>query len=172
MNKEPVKFLKDYIDYLPHKGRVLDIAMGEGRNAIFLSEAGFRVDGVEISEDSIRKALAEAERRKLKINVFRCDLEKNEFNPPDESYDAIICFYYLQRSLFQRIKKWLKKGGMLMYQTFTVENLKYQGRPRNPEHVLKENELLKSFLEFRIHFYRECVLNGETAVASLIAEKF
>lgn len=171
MNKKPVEFLMDYFDYLPREGRVLDIAMGEGRNALFLAERGNIVDGVDISDKSIQIAQSEAKHSNLEINTYNLNLEKNQFKSPDCTYDAIICFYYLQRSLFPYIKKWLKKGGILIYQTFTVDNLKYQNRPRNPEHVLHENELLISFINFRMHFYRECVLNNETAVASIIAEK-
>ncbi len=171
MDKNPVKFLRDYVDYLPKKGKTLDIAMGEGRNAIYLAEKGNAVDGVEISSESISAAISNAKRRGVKVNIYKSDLEQNGFHADEESYNAIICFYYLQRSLFPHIKRWLKKGGIFMCQTFTVDNLKYQTRPRNPNHVLKENELLMSFVDFRVHFYRECVLDGETAVASIIAEK-
>jgi len=170
IGEEPVEFLVDNVSLLP-KGRVLDIAMGEGRNALFLAENGFMVDGIERSEEAIKTAFLRAEKRMLHLNIIKADLEKFEFNPDENSYDIIICFYYLQRTLFPFIKKWLKKNGIIVYQTFTIDNLKYQNRPKNPDHVLQHNELLKAFLDFRINFYRECVLNNETAVASLIAEK-
>ena len=57
----PAKFLVENVDLLP-KGRVLDIAMGTGRNAIYLAGLGFEVEGVDISPEAISIALASAER--------------------------------------------------------------------------------------------------------------
>src|SRR3972149_10905123 len=54
--KEPVAFLREHIDLLP-RGKALDIAMGEGRNAVFLAKNGFSVDGCDVSEVAIKKAL-------------------------------------------------------------------------------------------------------------------
>ena len=52
--KEPVEFLREHIDLLP-RGKALDIAMGEGRNAVFLAKNGFDVDCCDISESAIKK---------------------------------------------------------------------------------------------------------------------
>ena len=52
--KEPVAFLREHIDVLP-KGKALDVAMGEGRNAVFLAKNGFEVDGCDISEIAVKK---------------------------------------------------------------------------------------------------------------------
>ena len=170
LGTEPVEFLKQNINRLP-KGKALDIAMGEGRNAVYLAEAGWEVDGIEVSEAAIKKALALTAKNNVTINAIKGDLEKHECEIEKGKYDLISCFYYLQRDLFPEIKAGLKAGGMVIYQTFTVDNLKYQDHPRNPDHVLQPNELLRFFLDCRIIFYRECVLNNETAVASIIAQK-
>ena len=167
---EPVEFLVEHIGRLT-KGKALDIAMGEGRNAVYLTKKGYEVDGVEFSEEGIKKALALAQKNNVTINAIRADLEKHEHRIEKEKYDLISCFYYLQRDLFPEIKEGLKKGGMVICQTFTTDNLKYQPHPKNPDHVLQPNELFRYFLDLRIIFYRECVLNNETAVASIIAQK-
>ena len=167
---EPVEFLVEHIERL-QKGRALDIAMGEGRNAVYLAKAGYEVDGVEFSDEGIKKALAFAKKNNVIINAIKADLEKHEYRIEKEKYDLISCFYYLQRDLFSEIKEGLKKGGMVIYQTFTTDNLKYQPHPRNPDHVLQPNELFRYFIDLRIIFYRECVLNNETAVASIIVQK-
>ena len=60
--KEPNPFLKKHIRLLP-KGKALDIATGEGRNAVFLAQHGFEVDAVDISEKGLKKA-QEISRRK------------------------------------------------------------------------------------------------------------
>ena len=55
LGKEPNPFLKKHIHLLP-RGKALDIATGEGRNAVFLAQHGFEVDAVDISEKGLRKA--------------------------------------------------------------------------------------------------------------------
>ena len=82
----------------------------------------------------------------------------------------IICFNYLQRSLIPQIKKGIRSGGMVVYETFIVDQAQF-GRPRNPDHLLKHNELLDMFREFRCLRYREGILEERKAVASLIAQK-
>ena len=53
---KPARFLVDNLDLLP-KGRALDVAMGGGRNAIYLSKMGFEVDGIDVSPERVRSAL-------------------------------------------------------------------------------------------------------------------
>ena len=167
--KEPVEFLRKHIDLLP-RGKALDIAMGEGRNAVFLAKNGFSVDGCDISEVAIKKALDLATENNVKIHAFVADLET--YKLPKDTYDVIACFYYLQRDMAPQMKEALKPGGMIIYETYTLENceLGLEG-PKNKEYLLKPNELLNMFRDFKIIYYRELVLNNKKAVASLIAQK-
>ena len=50
---EPAPILKNYID-LAGGRKALDIAAGNGRNALFLAEQGFTVDAVDISDSGLR----------------------------------------------------------------------------------------------------------------------
>jgi len=86
------------------------------------------------------------------------------------AYDLVICFNYLQRSLMSHIKGWLKPGGMLVYETFIVDQAQF-GRPHNPAHLLRHNELLRIFRDFRVLRYREGIFEGKKAIASLLAQK-
>ncbi len=54
INQEPSALLLDYLHLLP-KGRVLDVAMGKGRNALYLAKHGFEVEGVDINETSVKE---------------------------------------------------------------------------------------------------------------------
>lgn len=167
--KEPVEFLREHVDLLS-RGKALDIAMGEGRNAVFLAKNGFDVDGCDISESAIKKALDLATENNVKIHAFVADLET--YKLPKNTYDVIACFYYLQRDLVPQMKEALKPGGMMIYETYTIENreLGFEG-PKNKDYLLKPNELLDLFKDFKIIYYRELVLNNKKAVASLIAKK-
>lgn len=167
--KEPVTFLREHIDVLS-KGKALDVAMGEGRNAVFLAKNGFEVDGCDISETAIKKALELAREMRVDIHAFAADLEI--YRLPENTYDVISCFYYLQRDLFAQMKNALKPGGMIIYETYTTENLErgFDG-PKNKDYLLQPNELLHAFKDLKIIYYREMVVDGKKAVASLIARK-
>ncbi|MBM4055898.1 MAG: class I SAM-dependent methyltransferase [Planctomycetes bacterium] len=167
--KEPVAFLREHIELLP-KGKALDIATGEGRNAVFLAKSGFVVDCCDVSEIAIEKAKNLAAQNNVQINAFVADLE--EYELPKNSYEVITCFYYLQRDLIPQMKEALKKGGMIVYETFTLENIEHGfDGPKNKEYLLEMNELLNFFRDFKIIMYRECVVDNRKAIASLIAEK-
>jgi len=170
--KEPNPFLKKHIRLLP-KGRALDIAAGEGRNAVFLAQHGFEVDAVDISEIGLKKGQKLARGKGVKINTFLVDLDQYQIGK--ERYDLIANFYFLKRRLIPRIKKGLKKRGRVIFETYLLEHRTLgTGGPRQAKYFLKPNELLRLFKDFTILFYREGIFREggkRKAVASLIAEK-
>jgi len=170
--KKPNPFLKKLIHLLP-KGRALDIAAGEGRNAVFLAQHGFEVDAVDISEKGLKKAQKLARAKGIKINIFLVDLD--QYRVEKERYDLIANFYFLKRPFIPRIKKGLKKGGRVIFETYLLEHRTLgTGGPKQAKYYLKPNELLMLFKDFRILFYREGIFREggkKKAVASLIAEK-
>jgi 2-polyprenyl-3-methyl-5-hydroxy-6-metoxy-1,4-benzoquinol methylase len=172
LGKDPNPFLKKHIRLLP-KGKALDIATGEGRNAVFLAQHGFEVDALDISEKGLKKTQKLARERGVKVNTFLVDLGQYEIEK--ERYDLIANFYFLKRRLIPRIKKGLKKGGRVIFETYLLEHRKLgTGGPKQAKYFLKPNELLRLFKNFRILFYREGIFRegGKMkAVASLIAEK-
>ena len=165
---EPAQFLVDNIALLP-KGRVLDVAMGAGQNAIYLAKMGFEVEGVDISPEAVSSALELARKSGVNIRAQVADLEK-EYHIEKGAYEVIICFKYLQRSLIPQIKDGLCKGGIVVYETFIVDQARF-GKPKNPDYLLRHNELLDMFRDFRCLRYREGIVEDRKAVASIIAEK-
>ncbi len=169
--KRPLKFLEEKLGLLV-KGKALVLAMGEGRNAVFLAENGFDVDGCDVSDKAIEKSKLFARERGVTLNAFVADLE--EYKIPANTYDLITCFYYTQIDLIPQIKEALKKGGMVIFETYSIDQLKY-GKdapgPKNPAYLLKHNELLDLFRDFHIIFYREGEIAENKSVASLIAQK-
>jgi tellurite methyltransferase len=165
--KEPARFLVENLGQLK-LGRVLDIAMGEGRNAVFLAKKGFDVVGVDISEVAIRKARRLARENKVRISTVSADLNKYQIAP--ESYDVIMVFYYLQRSLAAQIVRGLKPGGVLLFETHTLEQAK-RDKSYNRDYLLAKDELKAMFgKELEIVKYHEAD-DGKDAVASLVARK-
>jgi len=164
----PAKFLVENISLLP-KGRILDVAMGDGRNAIYLVARGFQAEGIDISREAIEKAQLSAKGQGIEIVAHLVDLEKDPYIQPGR-YDVIICFRYLQRSLIPYMKSGLKQGGIVVYETYTIDQIQF-GKPKNPDFLLKRNELLDLFSDFHIIKYHEGIFEDKKAVAGIIARK-
>ena len=164
--REAVPFLQEHVDLLP-KGAVLDLAMGEGRNGVFLATKGFDVTGVDISKEGLKKAKALAAQRSVTLTTIVADLEEYTITP--NTFDVIICTYYLQRNLFPKIAAALKPGGMALVETYTMDHRQY--RPRfNPDYLLEPNELMTMLPGLRVLRYQE-VDSGQAAFASILAQK-
>ena len=84
------------------------------------------------------------------------------------TYNVVVCTYYLQRNLFPQIKEALKRGGMAVVETYNKDYLKY--KDFNPKYLLKHNELPEIFKDFQIILYQN-VDNGKEAFSSIIARK-
>ncbi|MZG52505.1 MAG: class I SAM-dependent methyltransferase [Nitrospinae bacterium] len=164
--KEPCEWLKTQSGLLPGGGKALDIAAGEGRNSVFAASLGFEVVSMDISEVALAKAQRLADEKNVKITILSTDLDNSSL--PENEYDLVLCFNFLERKLFPEIRKTLKPGGILFYETFNVDYLKYSNFKK--EWVLEPNELLKAFNDFRILRYQE-VDEDPKAFSSLIARK-
>lgn len=164
--KEAIPFLQDHVDLLP-KGPVLDLAMGEGRNGVFLATKGFQVTGVDISDEGLKKAQALAGERGVTIKTIVADLET--YDIPPNSFDVIICTYYLQRDLFPKIVTALKPGGIALIETYTMDHVQYQPR-FNQAYLLQPNELLTMLPGLRVLRYQEAD-SGHAAFASILAQR-
>ena len=172
LGKGPNPFLKKHISLLS-KGNALDIATGEGRNAVFLAQNGFGVDAVDISQEGLKKTRKLAREKGVKVNTLLVDLDHYQIEK--DRYDLIANFYFLKRRLIQRIRKGLRKGGRVVFETYILEHRTLgTGGPKQAKYFLKPNELLRLFKDFRILFYREGIFREggkRKAIASLIAEK-
>jgi tellurite methyltransferase len=172
--QEPSSFLKEILQsdhWSIPLGKALDIAAGKGRNAIFLAERGFEVVGIDVSSVALKEAQRCAEEKSLHIAWQQADLEQIEL--PPARYDLVLNFNYLQRPLVQQIKKTLKPGGRVIFETYLTDQSTI-GHPKNPAYLLRHNELLEFFRDFRVLYYREgkFLQSGERAfLAGLLAQK-
>lgn len=171
----PSKWLLEHEDLLQKlpKGKGLDIASGFGRNSFYLEKMGFHMDAVDVSDIAIDWMKEEAAKNKLNLSPYRLDLAEAPF--PHTDYSLIICFNFLFRDLFPMMKKSLKSGGLLFYETVYSDDTDILGNKMNPDYILEKNELLQVFHDFRIRAYREKVVETATgkqkALASIVVEK-
>ena len=164
--KEPCEWLKSNSNLLVGKGKALDIAGGEGRNGVFVATLGYEVVSLDISDVALAKAKKLAKEKNVKITTVSTDLDKIAL--PENEHDLVLCFNFLERKLFPKIRNTLKSDGILIYETFNVDYLKYSSFKK--EWVLEPNELLNVFDDFRVLRYRE-VDEEPQAFSSIIAQK-
>lgn len=154
----PSPLLISQLPRLP-RGKVLDVATGQGRHAYFLATQGFSVHGIDRNRNALAFLDAQAqETGGLPITTEYIDLESDDLNPPDlgtEAYDVILVFFYLYRPIFPQLMKALKPGGVILYETFLLDNHLHRHHPRRKEFCLESNELLALFRDFQILHYDE-----------------
>ncbi len=170
--REPARFLLEHMDLLPAGGSALDVAMGTGRNALYLASLGYEVTGIDISPVAVERFRAEAERRGLRVEAVCADLASYEL--PREAYEIVLDFYYLQRELSPRLVEALRPGGVLVFETFTVEQRRFGWGPQQREFLLRPGELRELFGELEVLVYREGVVDSERgpkAVAGLVGRR-
>jgi len=123
-------------------GRVLDVAAGAGRNALLLARRGHIVEAIDISFAGLQLAIAAAKAERLRLLAVQADLEA--FPLPADRYDAVINIRYLQRSLLQPLQRAVKPGGLIVFETFLIDQCGI-GHPRNPDFLLQHGELRSAF---------------------------
>ena len=154
------------------KGPILDLACGDGHNGIFLATKGLDVVLVDISEEALGKARRLADQQGVSILSRQVDLEQEGVNPLEEEfYAGIVVFRYLHRPLIPCIRKAIAAGGLLLYETYTVDQPRF-GRPRNPAFLLKPGELRGWFSDWTILHYFEGILEDPPrSVAQIVCRR-
>ncbi len=174
--KEPTAFLKEKLSLL-NKGKALVLAMGEGRNAVYLAENGFDVTGVDISEVGIEKCERLAEERGVVVHSIVADL--TDYDMGKEQYNLITNFYFYDKSILAGVIEALRPGGIFIFETYSRDHPKHSKfGPKNPDYLVKPNELLEIFKSLRILYYEDTVTEldegmhkGKAALIRLIARK-
>lgn len=172
---KPDLLLQQYMNLLTEKkpdGPILDLACGDGHNGTFLASKGLPVILADVSEASLLKAEHSARIIDAPVTIWRVDLEQDGVNPfAADSYAAVIVFRYLHRPLIPCIKKALKEGGILVYETFTTAQTEF-GKPRNPDHLLKTGELREWFRDWDgVHYFEGIAENPMRSIAQIVCRK-
>lgn len=167
--KSPSSFLAENYKYIPAGSSVLDMGMGEGRNAVFLAQKGYQVTGIDISSIAVKKAFMLAKEYGVKIKGVVASLKEYKIKPG--TFDAIICFYYVDRSLVESIKKWLKPGGVIIYEAYTTKQREKESEKNEAESsFLKSQELFHLFKGMNVLKFEEPLFEKDFR-SSIILQK-
>src|SRR5436309_6675658 len=107
-SKQPSEFILSIAERIP-PGRVLDVATGEGRNAIFFAQRGDAVVGIDRSFEALRTARQRAIAAGVAIAVIQADLE--QYLLPQSRFEVVVNVRYLQRSLVPALRAAVCPGG-------------------------------------------------------------
>jgi SAM-dependent methyltransferase len=170
------------LDGRPGPRRALDLAMGEGRHAIPLAEAGFVTYGVDVAVERLQAARRTLLGRRLSVLQWAADLDS--YPLPVQRFDLLFCTRFLLRRRWDDLKRSVRPGGFVMYETFTTGQVargfgpsansgpsraRSRGGPSSPDHLLEPGELAAAFAGWEVLHSEE--VDEPAALARLVARK-
>ncbi len=148
---EPEPFVAEMIAFMP-RGVALDVAAGRGRNTLALARAGLKVVAIDSSPTAIRMLAGAARAAGLPVLAVVADVAG--FPIRQQSVDVVINVNFLDRTLIPRLRDALKIGGVLLLDTFLVDQAAI-GPPRNSAYLLGHYELRDLLGDMELVRYRE-----------------
>jgi SAM-dependent methyltransferase len=180
---EPNDFLRTIAKTWTTPKKILCIAEGEGRNAVFLARLGHQVSAIDSSSVARDKALALAEVNNLFIDYQLADL--NEFDFGIEQWDAIVSIFChlpatLRQKVHQGVQTGLVPGGLYVLEAYSPRQLQFaSGGPKDLDLLYKLNSLKKDFQTMLWHQSQEIIRtiqegtghSGLSSVVQLLGHK-
>jgi len=178
----PNDFLVSVIDRVP-RGRILCLAEGEGRNAVYLAKQGCSVLAVDSSSVGMAKAQKLAAKADVRIETMVADLADLALAPA--AWDAVVSIFChlpsaVRRELHRKVVGGLRRGGVLVLEAYTPAQLKLRtGGPPSKDMMMTldslRQELAGLVFEHAVELERDVIEGklhtGRGAVVQLIAVK-
>jgi SAM-dependent methyltransferase len=142
---KPNKFLEENVNHIP-KGKVLSLAEGEGRNAVFLAKQGYSVTAVDASIVGLNKARKLAEENGVVVEFIHADLA--DYDLGENKWDGIVSIFCplpssLRKQLYKRVEAGLKRNGVFLLEAYTPDQLKHGTGGGNSADVMQSKESLR-----------------------------
>ncbi len=151
----PNRFLEAEAGRLPPAARILDVACGEGRNAVWLAAHGHDVVGLDIAPLALEKARRLAAERAVDVRFEEADLRTRAWG--EAEFDAIVCIFIQfaapaeRTRLFEGFARALRPGGLLLMQGYTPKQLEYgTGGPGTRDNLYTPEMLREAFADWQI----------------------
>jgi SAM-dependent methyltransferase len=119
-------------------GRALDLATGEGRNAVWLAEQGWTVQAVDLSDVAVEKGKRLASARMVSDVIEFRQADLRTYEPEENRFDLVVLVYLQIPQLdlvpiLKRAAKAVALGGTFLLVAHDSKNLKYGfGGPQHP----------------------------------------
>ncbi|MFB1081715.1 class I SAM-dependent methyltransferase [Jeotgalibacillus sp. JSM ZJ347] len=182
--KEPNEFIVYAQKKLKLKrGKLLAVAEGEGRNAVYMAGMGLDVTAWDYAEEGLKKTQMLAAEKQAHVQTALADLTDADWSP--ETYDAVInVFGHIdpasRDSMLEGIKSTIKPGGYFISEVYSKHQLPYKtGGPPKEAFLYDAGKMLETFKDWKIiHFFTGEVMrkegklhNGLSHVIQIIAQK-
>lgn len=155
---DPNRFVAAELEGTTEPGRALDLACGEGRNAVWLAARGWRVTGVDFSDVAIERAQRIAASRGVRVAWVVADLAT--WRPEPGAFDLVL-IAYLQLpadelgQVLASAAAGLAAGGTLLMVGHARDNLSGgYGGPKDPAVLWTPEEIREMFDELGLHVER------------------
>jgi SAM-dependent methyltransferase len=119
-------------------GTALDLAMGQGRNALYLASIGWKVTGIDFADEGVQSARTEAAKRKLELTTINADIDTWDFGANRWELISMIYPGDNHEPWIEKAKLGLKKGGLFVLEFFA-------GDPDHPDGGYLAGQLAKAF---------------------------
>jgi SAM-dependent methyltransferase len=112
-------------------GTALDVAMGQGRNAVFLAQRGWTVTGFDLSQTGLEVARANAKAAGVSLTAVHSSLESFDYGTGRWDLIALIYVPYSahEGQAMEVLARALKPGGLLVIESFASDRPSPQRRP-------------------------------------------
>jgi SAM-dependent methyltransferase len=178
----PNNFLEANVSSIP-KGKVLSLAEGEGRNAVFLAKQGYCVTAVDASIVGLNKARKLAEENGVVVEFIHANLA--DYDLGENKWDGIVSIFCplpssTRKQLHKKVEAGLKRNGVFLLEAYTPDQLKHGTGGGNSVDLMQSKESLSlelAGLKFRhlIELERDVLEGishtGISAVVQAIASK-
>jgi SAM-dependent methyltransferase len=145
--EQPNDYLVEMAHFIPAGGEVLCLAEGEGRNAVWLAQQGYRVTAMDASPVGMEKARALAARREVDVTLLVSDLV--DYDIGENRWDGIVLIWVhlppgLRHTVLSDCVRGLKSGGILISESYGLRQLEYgTGGPRQRELLTSLEEVTR-----------------------------
>jgi len=162
--EQPNVFFEQELSKIDIVGNLLMPADGEGRNGVFAASKGWNVTSFDISESGKTKAENLAQQNGVQINYQVGDFLEMDFET--NSFDAVGLIYAhfpsdIRKVYHQKIGQLLKPGGLIIFEAFSKEHLKYNslnervGGPKDEAFLFTKEMMIDEFPKVDIQYLEQ-----------------
>lgn len=166
---EPGGFLNELIELSASSKdkKVLDIGCGEGKDAVCMAQKGYDVTAFDLTENGIRKTIALADKRGVKLNAYVDDINTFE---TDEQFDIIYSTGTVQylfdenkKEFFDKLEKITKPGGIVYINVFVEKSfLELPPDWDKEEKMWRSGELFTYFADWKVERIDEMIFEDNS----------
>ena len=181
--EQPNSFLVEQSQHIKPNSKILCLAEGEGRNAVFLAKLGHQVTAVDLSQVGLNKLHQLAQKNHVTIQTICSDLSDYPF--PQDYFDVVVSIWchlppHLRNEVHKKVYKALRPKGLFILEAYTPKQLFYKtGGPADESLLVQLEDIKNDFPELNACLARECERfieegqghKGQSAVVQFVGQK-